>query len=524
MRRILAAWFALALGRPCWPAEFDILISGGRLIDGAGTPSTYGDLAIRGDRIAAIGALSGASASLRIDAKGRAVAPGFIDIHSHARGGIFDRPAAENYVRQGVTTVIDGNDGDSPVAIGRFLDRLSQLPIALNFGIFAGQGSIREAVLGDQNRPATPEEIRRMQNLVRRAMLEGAFGLSTGLFYVPGSYTPTEEIVALARVAGALGGIHISHMRDEAGNVLQSVEETIRIGEEGGLPTQVTHHKIIGATNWGKSRATLALIERARARGVDVTIDAYPYTASSTSLAAALFPQWALAGGQAALAGRLADPAQRSGLKTAVAARIRNERGGGDPARVVLAECPSEPGLNGKTLADVTAARGRQPTIENAAQTVIEIEQRGDCTGIFHAISEEDVERILLSPLTMIASDGEIPAATGVPHPRSYGTFARVLGVYVREKRLLTIEEAIRKMTSMPAARLRLPDRGLLRPGMMADIVVFDPAAVADRATFLNPRRFAAGFDYVLVNGKAVIHKGALTQERPGRVLRGPAR
>jgi len=230
--------------------QFDILISGGRILDGAGSPWSYGDIAIRGDTIVAVGLLGNASARLRIDASGRAVSPGFIDIHSHARWGIFEQPAAENYIRQGVTTVVDGNDGDSPIPLRPFLDRLSETPVALNLGMFAGQGSIREAVIGEVNRPANADEIGRMQDLTRQAMLDGAFGLSTGLFYVPGAYTSTEEVIALARVAGSLGGIYISHMRDEAGEVVRSVEETIRIGEEAGLPAQVTHHKIIGATAW----------------------------------------------------------------------------------------------------------------------------------------------------------------------------------------------------------------------------------------------------------------------------------
>jgi N-acyl-D-amino-acid deacylase len=490
--------------------SFDVLIIGGRVASGDGSPCANADVGIRGDTVAAVGALRGASARLRIDAHDRVVAPGFLDIHSHARQGIFEHPAAENYIRQGVTTVIDGNDGDSPVPLGPFLERLAKTPRTLNLGLFAGQGSIRRAVAGLANRPATTEEILRMQALVRQAMRDGAFGLSTGLFYIPGSYTPTEEVVALARVAGELGGIHISHMRNEAGEVVRSVAETIRIGEEGRLPTQVTHHKIIGAANWGKSRETLALIDQARARGVDVTIDQYPYTASSTSLAAALVPP-------------TVDPARKGDMERAVAERIRNERGGGDPARVVLSHCAFDPTLDGKTLAAVTAARGVPPTVENAARTALDLVARGDCSAIFHAISEDDVERILVSPLTMIASDGEIPSDAGMPHPRSYGTFARVLGVYVREKKLLPLEEAIRKMTSFPAARLRLGDRGLLRPGMKADLVVFDPATVADRATYADPRRFATGFDDVLVNGRPVILNGALTAERPGRVLYGPA-
>ncbi len=511
-----AAVIALAVAQATASQQFDILIAGGRIVDGTGNPSRRADMGIRRDLIVSIGDLHDATARVRIDARRFVVAPGFIDIHSHARWGIFASPSAENYLRQGVTTLVDGNDGDSPIPLRQFLDRLSRTPIAPNFGMFAGQGSIRLAVMGEANRAAAPDELRRMRELVRQAMRDGAFGLSTGLFYVPGNYTPTAEVIALAHEAGMLGGIYISHMRDEAAGVVRSVEETIRIGEAAGVPVQVTHHKIVGAPNWGLSRETLARMERARARGLDVSIDQYPYTASSTSLGAALLPQWAFEGGESRLEARLADTGTRARILTVVNDRIRNERGGGDPSRIVLTRCGFDPGLNGHTLAEAAAGR-------DAAGTALDLVQRGDCAAIFHAIAEEDVERILRSPLTMIASDGEIPVGEGVPHPRSYGTFARVLGVYVREKRLLTVGEAVRKMTSLPAARLGLRDRGVLRAGMKADVAVFDPAAVADLATFAEPRRFAAGFDTVLVNGRPVILRGVLTAERPGRVLYGPA-
>ena len=503
-------------------ASFDIVILGGRIVDGTGAPWYRADVGIRGDRIAAIGPLEGAQAALRLDARGLTVAPGFLDIHTHARRGIFDTPSAENYVRQGVTTLIEGQDGSSPLPLGEFLKRVAATPIAVNFGMLAGQGSIREAVMGRENRPATPQEIEQMKQLVRQAMHDGAFGLSTGLFYVPGNYTPTEEVIELAREAGRLGGIHISHMRDEAAGILDSVRETIRIGEEGGLPTQLTHHKIIGAGNWGSSRETLRLVEEARARGVDVTIDQYPYTASSTGTSA-LIPQWAQAGGRKALLERLRDAGLRAKIKAEVVKRILEDRGGGHPKNVVLANCGFDPGLAGKNLAELTQQRGRATTAENAADVLLEIEERGGCQAIYHAIAEEDVERILRSPYTMIASDGGIPVfGEGAPHPRSYGTFARVLARYVRERKVLSLEEAIRKMTSFPAARLGLHDRGLLKPGMYADVVVFDPATVTDRATFTQPHQYAEGFRHVLVNGKPVLLDGRMTAERPGRVLYGP--
>ncbi len=451
------------------------------------------------------------------------VAPGFIDIHTHARRGIFDVPTALNYVRQGVTTLVEGQDGSSPLPLGAFLSKVAALRPAVNFASLVGHGSVREAVMGRADRAPSAAELGRMGSLVRDAMREGAFGLSTGLFYVPGTFARTDEVIALARVAGEMGGIHVSHMRDEAAGVVESVRETIAIGEEGRLPTQVTHHKVIGRAGWGRSAETLQLLEEARRRGVDATIDAYPYTASSTALAAALFPAWALEDGTDALRRRLGSPAARAHVREVVVDKIRNERGGGDPGNIRIAACGLDPSLEGKTLAGILVERGLAPTVENAADLAIEIVEKGGASGVFHAISEEDVERILASPLTMVASDGEIPVfGRGAPHPRSYGTFPRVLGVYVREKKLLTLEEAVRKMTSLPATRLGLADRGLVRPKMKADLVVFDPETIRDRATFERPHQYAEGVSLVVVGGEVVLDGARATAARPGRVLRGP--
>src|SRR6266545_149643 len=414
--------------------SYDLIIRGGRIVDGAGNGWYRADVALQGETIAAIGRLDGATARRVIEARDAVVAPGFIDAHSHARRTIFEETKAENYIRQGVTTAIEGPDGSSPLPLKPFFDKLAAARIAINMGALVGQGSIREHVIGLVNRRATPDEIEKMKELVKQAMEDGALGLSTGLFYVPGNYTPTEEVIELAKVAGRMGGIHTSHMRDEAAGVLKSVEETIAIGERGGLPTQVTHHKIIGKGNWGRSVDTLRLIAEARARGVDVTIDQYPYTASSTGIAA-LLPQWSQEGGKSEIVKRLDDPPTRARIK---------------------------------------------------------------------------------------AGGVEIPGH-GVPHPRSYGTFARVLGVYVREKRALSLEDAIRKMTSLPAQRLGLHDRGMLRPGMKADIVIFDPERVRDRATFADPHQYAEGVSFVIVNGTIVLDDGKMTEARPGRALLGPA-
>ncbi len=517
---LLAVWH---FPQPTQTQPYDLLIRGGRIIDGTGNAWFRADVALRGDTIAAIGKLDGATARRVIEANGQIVAPGFIDIHSHARRQIFEETKAENYIRQGVTTAIEGPDGSSPLPLKPFFDQLRQARIAINLGALVGQGSIREKVIGLADRRATPEEIEKMKALAKEAMEQGALGLSTGLFYVPGNYTPTEEVIELAKVAGQMGGIHTSHMRDEAANVLKSVEETIAIGERGGLPTQVTHHKIIGKGNWGRSTDTLRVIAEARARGVDVTIDQYPYTASSTGLVA-LLPQWSQEGGQRELVKRLNDAATRVKIKAAVIENIKFDRGGGDPKNIAIARCGWDQSLEGKNLAEITAARGRTVTIENAAETALEIVAKGSVSAIFHAINEDDLVRILKDPLTMIASDGgvEIPKQ-GVPHPRSYGTFARVLGVYVREKRVLSLEDAIRKMTSLPAARLGLQGRGVLRPGMKADIAVFDPAHIIDRATFADPHQYAEGVSYVIVNGVVVLDDSKMTETRPGQVLLGAA-
>ncbi|HVL66820.1 MAG TPA: D-aminoacylase [Vicinamibacterales bacterium] len=526
MKRLLVTVLLIVVGVALrgQPAAFDLVITNARIVDGTGAPWYRGALAIRGDAIVQVAPAIDAAGARVIDAGGQVVAPGFIDIHTHARRGIFEVPTAENYVRQGVTTLIEGPDGGSPVPLGPFLEKLEALQKSVNIGSFIGQGSVRSEVIGNVDRTATPDELAKMQALVEQGMRDGAFGLSTGLFYVPGSFTPTEEVIELAKVAARFGGMHKSHQREESVRVLESVRETIAIGEQGGLPTQVTHHKVIGKANWGRSADTLRLIDEARARGVDVTSDQYPYTASSTSVASALLPAWALEGGRQQVLARLKDPATRAKVLADTILAIRDARGGGDPKNVQFASCGFDPSLAGSNLAELTKRRGFEPTIENAAEVTLWLVEQGGCQGIFHAMSDEDVERILRHPTTMIGSDGEVPVfGRANPHPRSYGTFARVLGLYVRDRQTLGLEEAIRKMSSFPAARLRIADRGILRPGMKADIVIFDPARVRDTATFEKPHAYAEGFSHVLVNGQVVFENGAMTAARPGRVLYGPA-
>ncbi len=512
--------------------QYDLLLRNARIVDGTGSPWYRGDLAVQGDTIARISPVIAEPATRMIDLAGLIAAPGFIDVHTHASIGIFQVPTADNYIRQGVTTIMEGPDGGGsavpgglPVPLKPFLDQLEVLPKSINIGSFIGQGAVREAVIGLANRQPTTEELERMRELVRQGMKDGAFGLSTGLFYVPGAFAPLAEIVELQKVVAPYRGVHTSHMRDEAGGVIESVKETIAIGEQSGVPTHVTHHKVIGKANWGKSVETLKLIDAARARGVDVTLDQYPYTAGSTAIQAALLPAWALEGGFRQTTERLKEPATRAKIKAVTTELILTERGGGDPKNVTIALCGWDTSLAGKNLADVTRQRGLEPTLENAAETTLWLVEQGGCTGVFHAIDEQDLQRILAHPATMIASDGEVPIfGSGAPHPRSYGTFARILAVYVREKGIVTLEDAVRKMSSFPAARIGLTDRGVLRPRMKADIVVFDPVHVRDVATFDKPHQYAEGFSYVIVNGQMVYEKGAMTTARSGRVLYGPAR
>ena len=528
---LLASWLGSSAAQ-IPEAPYDIVLRNGRIVDGTGAPWFRGDVAIRGDSVVRIAPAIAGPAKRVIDASNLVVAPGFIDVHTHAGRSLFTVPTADNYIRQGVTTIMEGADGGGPsisgsppVPIRPWLDKLETLPKSINIGSFVGQGAVHAEVVGLADRPATPQELERMRVLVRQDMLDGAFGLSTGLFYVPGVFTPTAEVIELQKVVAPFRGLHTSHMRSEAAGVADSVRETIAIGEQGGVPTQVSHHKIVGKSNWGRSVETLKLIDEARARGVDATVDQYPYTASSTTIHAALLPSWALEGGLKAAINRLKDPTERAKIGSEVALIIQTERGGGDPRNVVISLCEWDASLAGKNLADIAQLRGLAPTLENAAEVTLWLVENGSCSGIFHAIGEEDVERVITHPATMIASDGQVvPFGLGVPHPRSYGTFARVLGVYVREKGVLTLEEAVRKMTSFPASRLQLMDRGVLRPGMKADIAVFDAAHVKDTATFDDPHQYAAGFEYVLVNGQVVYEGGRMTDARPGRVVYGPGR
>ena len=491
-------------------------------MDGSGNPWYHADIAIKDDRIAEIGQLSKLEAKRVIDASGLVVAPGFIDPHTHALRGIFEVPNAESALLQGVTTLTEGNDGSSPYPIDRHYADIDNLRISPNWAVFVGQGTIRQRVIGFGLRKATPVEMERMKQMVRDAMEQGALGISTGLFYVPGSFTSTEEVIELSKVAAEYNGIYISHIREEAAQLIDSVQETIRIGEEADIPVQITHHKVIGVENWGASLESLRLVDEARNRGVDVTIDQYPYTASQTSINA-LIPQWAQAGGREEMLSRIDSAETYSSIKNEVVAKILYDRGGGDPKNVFISRNSWDPDMAGKNLAELAIEAGLEPTPENAADVVFDIIRGGGATAVYHAIGPEDVDRIMQHPATAIGSDGPVGIfGEGTPHPRQYGTFARVLGVYVRERKVLSLEDAIRKMSSQSARRLGIHDRGLITTGYFADIAIFDPDEIIDKATFENPHQYAIGTKFVLVNGTVVVENGQHTGARPGRILHGP--
>jgi dihydroorotase/N-acyl-D-amino-acid deacylase len=502
---------------------FDLIITGGNVIDGSGAARRRADVAIRGDRIALLSTspIEPSRARRTIDARGKIVAPGFIDLHAHLEP-LPDLPGAESHVRQGVTTALGGPDGGGPQPVGEYLTERERQGVGMNVAFLAGHNSIRREVMGMAARASTADELARMQRMVAQAMGEGAWGMSTGLRYTPGTWSKTDEVVALARAAGDSGGIYTSHLREEGLGLLEGVAEAIEIGRQARIPVVLTHHKAVGTPMWGKSSVTLAMVDSARRAGIDVMMDQYPYTATHTGISI-LIPPWALADGDSAFARRVGDPVLRDSIEKGIVFNILNDRGGGDLRRVQFSRVRWDPQLEGRTVHDWAVRRGLDPTPEIGAQLVIEAQLRGGANAIYHVLDEADVKRIMAHPQTMIASDGRLSRpGEGHPHPRAYGTFPRVLGRYVRDERVLTLEQAVRKMSAMPAARLGLENRGTLVSGGYADIVVFDPATVADRATFAEPHQYPVGIDYVIVNGTVAVDGGRFTDTRAGRVLRRP--
>ncbi len=513
----LLGFFTLLQGFSQEP--YDFLIQNGKILDGSGNSWFYGDIAVHQGKIVSIQRTIHAPAKKIIDARGLIVAPGFIDVHTHLEGDELKDPEAKNFIYDGVTTCITGNCGSSHTNIGRYLYWVDSLKLSINIASLVGHNDVRKAVMGRANRPATADEIRSMQAIVDQGMKDGAVGLSTGLIYIPGTYSSTAEIISLATMAAKYKGVYASHMRDEGDSVVQAIEEALTIGREANLPVQISHFKCSGQHNWGRSKETVAMIETARKNGIEVTIDQYPYTASSTSIST-LLPDEVLADGQDSIKARLQRPGIRKQVIHSILERLK-KRKLRHLSYAVVAYFGPDTSYNGKSIEEINQMKGRRHRAKEEAETVIDIMMLGGASAVFHGMGEEDVRRIMKYPYNMFASDASIRRlGAAVPHPRGYGTNARVLGKYVREEKIISLEDAVRRMTSLPAQKFLLKDRGLLREGMAADIVVFDEALVKDISTFEKPHAYSQGFHFILVNGVLTVDRQQHTGARAGKALR----
>ena len=548
-----AAWLGLAdslRGEKCSPQgsmAFDLVIRNGTVIDGISDRPYHADIGISGGKIVAVSELPSARAGVTIDASGRVVTPGFIDIHTHTGTELLINPKGESKIRQGVTTELGGNCGSSEFPRRQALSagerrlaektglkpdwsdlegyraRLSREGISLNNATLIGHGTVRAYVMGEEKKPPTAAELDRMKQIIAEAMEQGAFGLSSGLEYTPSGFADIREMIALCRVVAEYGGFYATHIRSEDLRVVEAVAEAVAIAETAGLPLQISHFKVCGTTNWWKMPMMFDLIERAKERGVDVTADAYPYLAYNTGLSIN-FPQWALDGGDEAFVERLKSLETRRRMRPEVMEKLK-----GTPwENILLVDLESERNkrLIGRTVGQAAATENMDP-YEFACDLLIQ--EGGDVSIIGFGMSEENTVRVLKHPQVMIASDGSAlapygPLSSGIPHPRNYGTYPRFLGHYVRDKKILSLPEAVKKVSSMPAARLGLQDRGVIREGVFADLVVFDAERILDKATYTEPEQYPEGIDYVLVNGRVVIDHGRHTGELPGKFLLAPGR
>jgi N-acyl-D-amino-acid deacylase len=534
------------------PRRFDFLITGARIVDGTGAPWFVGDIGIVGDRIAAIGDLHDVSAKQRIDASGLVVAPGFIDVQGQSEFNLLVDNRAASKITQGVTTEITGegtsiaplNDRlledlkDSANKYGvkldwrsldEYLKRLDRAQPAINLGTFVGAGGIRTYVVGKDNRPATPAELDQMRQLVAQAMQQGAFGLSSALEYVPDVFASTDELVELAKVARSYGGVYFTHQRSESDRIFPSLDEVFAIAQRAQISTTIWHLKTAYKENWGKMPEVLRRIEAARDRGIDVAASVYPYTRASNGLVAC-FPNWVTEGGTEKMLERLKDPAQRPRIREEMnesTNRWENEwlgSGGGSGVTLIQVLNPDLRKYEGMNFEEIGKAMGKAP--EDAAIDIA-IADRGNSQVVIAIMEEADVLAAVSNPLVTYGSDSgaqaeDGPLSTTKAHPRAFGTFPRILAEYVRTEHTMRLEEAVRKMTSQAASRVGITDRGLLRPGMFADIVVFDPATIRDVATYESPLKYSVGVKDVFVNGRPVVRNSEITSERPGRALRGP--
>ncbi|HEU0122813.1 MAG TPA: D-aminoacylase [Bryobacteraceae bacterium] len=501
-------------------ADYQVLIRNARVVDGSGNPWFRADVGIKDGKIARIGQLANATADRTIDAAGRILTPGFVDVHTHIERAIFIEPRADAFLRNGVTSVVTGNCGASATDMKTFFGRLEKSGIGLNIAALIGHNAVRTAVMGGANRAPSAEEQKKMNEMVAQGMRDGAVGFSTGLWYVPGTYAQTREVVDMAKAAAAFGGVYATHMRDEGVSVEDAIREAVHVGKEANMPVQISHFKIIDRRHWGKSAKTLQMVEEARKGGLDVVVDQYPYTAASATIDI-FFPRDVLADGPSAIVERLTSPESRKRIAAQMNTELTLRQGQHDYSFAVIADSPEDRSLEGKTISEINIARGRSKSLANEIETLIDMRTKGRPYIVYHVMSDEDVDRIMKHPLSAVASDAVmVPFGEAVPHPRNYGTNARVLSRYVRERGILTLEEAIRKMTSLPARTFNLRDRGLVREGFAADLVLFDPAKVKDQAEFSKPHQYSTGFDYVLVNGSVAVEDGKPNTVRQGRILR----
>ncbi len=510
----LALFALITLAHPATAGDY--VIRGATVYDGSGRPGVVADVHLRGDKVAAVGRVGKVDGATEIDGTGLVVCPGFIDLHTHCDYGLLEKVGKQNknYITQGCTTVVTGNCGSGPVDVGEYFKKLEAGGIASNEIHLAPHNSIRDKVMGNANRVPTTEEQAKMETLVDTAMKDGAWGLATGLIYNPGTYAKIEEIIGLAKIAGQHGGLYASHIRDESGGLLAAIEEALRIGKDGGCRVHISHIKASGKSTWGKSADAVALIESAQAKGQVVTADQYPYIASSTSLRATVIPSRFREGTNKEFEARLDDPTTGPQIRTAVVKALDGRDGG---KRIQIARYAKNPKWQGQTIDAIAVEAKKDP-----ADVVLEIERNGGAQIVNFGMNEEDVRLYMKRPWVATASDGGVqsPGAT-VPHPRSYGTFPRKIGKYAIEDGILPVEQAIRASSGLPADILKLADRGYVKPGQFADVVVFDPKTFRDTATFDKPHQYAEGLKWVFVNGTAVVADGKHQPAAlPGKVLR----
>tara|TARA_B100000902_G_scaffold21425_1_gene25746 strand:+ start:2652 stop:4238 length:1587 start_codon:yes stop_codon:yes gene_type:complete len=509
----------------CSIETYDLIIKNGEIFDGTGGESKIADIAIKGNTIVRVGEINSKNSIRIIDASGLIVSPGFIDTHAHLdpMDNLIKLSDSESHLRQGVTTSFGGPDGRGvPLSYGfkEFLDTIQQVGVGMNVGFLTGHNKIRRVVMNLDNREPTDDELKQMKDLASKAMDEGAFGISTGLKYLPGNFSKVEEVIEISKEISKKGGVYTSHLRDEGLKIIDAVKEAIQISKEADISVVLTHHKVIGKPMWGKSEITLSLIDSARQKGIKIMADQYPYSASHTGISV-LIPTWARAGGNKEFKKRVSNKTQRKKIEEQIIFNILNDRGGNDLDRIQFSKVDWMPELEGKTLKDWSEMKGLKPTIENGAKLVVEAQLNGGASCIFHAMDESDVENIMKFSHTMIASDGRLSEpGVGHPHPRAYGTFPRVLGRYVREKKVISLSEAIYKMTYLPAKSFGLKDRGLIKPGMKADITIFNEKEIIDKATFEDPHQYPEGIEYVVVNGQLAIDESVFMKIKAGEILR----